>query len=429
MSLLILVSVSRSPNGLMTRPRRHAPHVLRRASDLAQVVLCDPCPRPRPRVPASALEPRSRRRPGPARPRSTEEVKDQALRSALRWSPRVWTMARSACTTRCSAMGLDPVPSIVVVGPDLPSGRRGAARAEEEAAINVAPVRLSSPERVLAARWHRVRAERRSPVRGPAADRRPLPLRPRFPRRMGRDLRSRDHGLRQGRRCSRVPQRLLSDNGRAQPVTRCPRQLRECTCVDWGEPITGKPLQPTTEGKTELFHQTLFRYLDKQPLASTLAELQAQVDAFNHLYNTQRPHQRLPGRVTPLQAWEPTANAEAPRPTLDRFPAPAPTRPQPAPVPSDLPEDTILKKLSTSGTFILDIVTYNVGAPHGFEQVLSSPTATRSPSPTCDGVILIEHTRPAPGITYVGNGRPRRPLPASSPIVTEVLRHQLSPMS
>ena len=65
------------------------------------------------------------------------------------------------------------------------------------------------------------------------------------------------------------------------------------------EAITGKPYKPTTQGKNERFHQTLFRYLDKQPLADTLAELQAQVDAFDHIYNTQRPHQGLPGRVTP----------------------------------------------------------------------------------------------------------------------------------
>lgn len=37
------------------------------------------------------------------------------------------------------------------------------------------------------------------------------------------------------------------------------------------EAITGKPNKPTTQGKNERFHQTLFRYLDKQPLAATAA--------------------------------------------------------------------------------------------------------------------------------------------------------------
>ncbi len=37
------------------------------------------------------------------------------------------------------------------------------------------------------------------------------------------------------------------------------------------EAITGKPGKPTTQGKNERFHQTLFRWLDKQPLAATIA--------------------------------------------------------------------------------------------------------------------------------------------------------------
>ena len=64
------------------------------------------------------------------------------------------------------------------------------------------------------------------------------------------------------------------------------------------EPITSKPYHPTTQGKNERFHQTLFRYLDQQPLAASIAELQDQVDRFDLVYNTQRPHQGLPGRIT-----------------------------------------------------------------------------------------------------------------------------------
>jgi putative transposase len=80
------------------------------------------------------------------------------------------------------------------------------------------------------------------------------------------------------------------------------------------EAITGKPYKPTTQGKNERFHQTLFRYLDKQPFADTHDELQTQVGSFDHVYNTERPHQALPGRVTPLTAWEATPRADPPRP-------------------------------------------------------------------------------------------------------------------
>lgn len=80
------------------------------------------------------------------------------------------------------------------------------------------------------------------------------------------------------------------------------------------EAITGKPYKPTTQGKNERFHQTLFRWLDKQPLAATHEELQDQVDRFDLTYNTERPHQGPPGRICPQQSWDATPVAEAPRP-------------------------------------------------------------------------------------------------------------------
>ena len=113
-----------------------------------------------------------------------------------------------------------------------------------------------------------------------------------------------------------VPQRLLSDNGAALNPTRrgVLGQLVVSVTSLGVEPITGKPYKPTTQGKNERFHQTLFRYLDKQPLAETLEQLQEQVDAFDVIYNTQCPHQALPGRITPQQSWEATPTVEPPRP-------------------------------------------------------------------------------------------------------------------
>lgn len=49
-------------------------------------------------------------------------------------------------------------------------------------------------------------------------------------------------------------------------------------------------------------------------MAHNHAELQAQVDQFDLIYNTERPHQGLPGRITPQQSWDATEVAEAPRP-------------------------------------------------------------------------------------------------------------------
>jgi putative transposase len=217
-----------------------------------------------------------------------------------------------------------------------------------------------------------------------------------------------------------VPQRLLTDNGAALNPTRrgYAGQLVDHVSRLGVEAITGKPYKPTTQGKNERFHQTLFRYLDKQPLAQTLAELQTQVDTFDRIYNTERPHQGLPGRVTPQTAWEATAKTEPPRPRPDRpvrVERPATNRYRPAPAPPDLPADTHLKTLSTAGTFMLDTVHYMVGGPHRLQQVLIVTDGDKLTVTDLNGEILIEHTRPAPGINYVGNGRPRGPRPQPSP--------------
>jgi transposase InsO family protein len=219
-----------------------------------------------------------------------------------------------------------------------------------------------------------------------------------------------------------VPQRLLSDNGLALNPSRrgVVGQLVAHVAALGTEAITGKPYKPTTQGKNERFHQTLFRYLDKQPLADTLAELQAQVDAFDHIYNTQRPHQGLPGRITPLAAWEATSKADPPRPKPDRpvYEPPVPAlRPRPKP-PADLPADTRVRTVSTAGTIHVDKVFYKVDVDHAFQQVLvisdGNQAGDKIVITNLEGEILTEHTRPAPGIRYVGNGRrpgtrPRNP--------------------
>lgn len=70
----------------------------------------------------------------------------------------------------------------------------------------------------------------------------------------------------------------------------------------------GAPGHPQTQGKVERFHQTLKRWLGRQPAARTLAELQAQLDAFRTAYDEQRPH-RAVGRRTPGEAYRATPKA------------------------------------------------------------------------------------------------------------------------
>jgi putative transposase len=195
-----------------------------------------------------------------------------------------------------------------------------------------------------------------------------------------------------------VPQRLLSDNGAALNPSRrgVLGQLVAYVRSLGVEPITGKPYKPTTQGKNERFHQTLFRFLDKQPLAETLDQLQTQVDAFDLIYNTERPHQGLPGRVTPQTAWLATAKVEAPRP------APLPAAPLPE-------EGRRLTRVRDNGTV------YARGTRFGVTRALVGALVYVVEEDDkllvldTQGTLIIEHRWPEPGTQYVGSGRRRGP--------------------
>ena len=63
-----------------------------------------------------------------------------------------------------------------------------------------------------------------------------------------------------------------------------------------------RPYHPQTCGKVERFHQTLKKWLAKQPPVATIDALFAQLDTFREYYNTKRPH-RAVGRRTPVDAY------------------------------------------------------------------------------------------------------------------------------
>lgn len=227
-----------------------------------------------------------------------------------------------------------------------------------------------------------------------------------------------------------VPQRLLTDNGMAlNPHRRgWVGQLAAHAASLGVEAITGKPYHPQTQGKNERFHQTLFRWLDKQPLAHTLQELQAQVDDFDRVYNIQRPHQGLPGRLTPQQAWDATPPAPAPRPqpapTDPPVPRPMPTSPQEPrrarnPHPRRFPEKGTREiTVGANGTVSLRGVNFLISHPlagHVIRAAWDTHGVTFCDS---DAIVLVEHDWPPTGVTYVSThppgdttnrgGRPRK---------------------
>ena len=192
-----------------------------------------------------------------------------------------------------------------------------------------------------------------------------------------------------------VPQRLLTDNGAALNPSRRGAVGQLVTCVTrlGVEPITGKPYKPTTQGKNERFHQTLFRWLDKQPLAASLEQLQEQVDRFDQIYNTERPHQGLPGRITPAQAWEATPKADPPRP-----------RNQIRPVGWDGIRRTTV---AVNGIVQVRQTRFHVTRHLAGQSVYLIETDQHLIVFDDQGTQLMRYRWPRPGTKYVSSGRPR----------------------
>jgi transposase InsO family protein len=92
------------------------------------------------------------------------------------------------------------------------------------------------------------------------------------------------------------PARFLSDNAKGFCEV-----LADALALIGVAHTRTRPYHPQTNGKVERFHQTLKRWLSRQP-AATMAELQARLDLFRYIYNHQRPHRAL-DRTTPAHAW------------------------------------------------------------------------------------------------------------------------------
>lgn len=93
------------------------------------------------------------------------------------------------------------------------------------------------------------------------------------------------------------PTRFLSDNAKAF------RHVLADALAELGIASRhSRAYHPQTNGKVERFHQTLKRWLAKQPRAETLEDLQTQLDIFRVIYNHERPHRSL-ARQHPADVW------------------------------------------------------------------------------------------------------------------------------
>lgn len=112
-----------------------------------------------------------------------------------------------------------------------------------------------------------------------------------------------------------------------------------------------RPYHPQTNGKVERFHQTLKKWLRRQPSTQTVAELQHQLDQFRALYNHHRGHRSIDRRF-PAEVW-----ATAPK----AGPADRPLHP-----PTAVHHSTV-----TNGTFSAGNYMISVGAAHNHQAALT----------------------------------------------------------
>jgi putative transposase len=236
-----------------------------------------------------------------------------------------------------------------------------------------------------------------------------------------------------------VPQKFLSDNGAALNPTRRGRTgaLVEFLKAKGVQPITGKPGKPTTQGKNERFHQTLHRYLHRQPPALSMAALQTQIDAFDHYYNTERVHQGLKAGHTPQDAWNATPQSTAP------------TAPDPG-TEAGPGRGSMQRRVNRNGCATVLGTHFRIGKKHIGETAHIIYDDATIMFFDARGTEIISHPRPPQGTPYVGNGKPsgiaadpagarRKRInypgkPKRSPehqqtTVHKVLRHQVSTRS
>ena len=195
-----------------------------------------------------------------------------------------------------------------------------------------------------------------------------------------------------------LPAGTLSDNGLCfSGKLRHVEVFFEAQLRDAGvRPITSRPFHPQTAGKVERFQQTLKKWLRKRRrLHADIYELQADLDEFCRIYNTERPHQGI-GRHIPIERW----------------------RASPVAGPADEPlahpdwsSKTLHVTVHANGCVTADNFRIHVGVEHHDQQALVHIDKTRA-NVFIDGELIrhleLDHTR-----AYQPSGRkrggPRRP--------------------
>jgi transposase InsO family protein len=203
-----------------------------------------------------------------------------------------------------------------------------------------------------------------------------------------------------------VPEAVLTDNGKVFTARfgPGPGPVRfDRVCREQGiKHLLTAPRSPTTTGKVERWHKTLRAEFLTGKVFADLADAQAQLDAWVHGYNHDRPHQAI-GRVPPFERFR---LAE---------PKPGPVEPATPPVvPPAGPVTT--RRVAGDGTISFASARYKAGrwlAGQAVEVVCDGGLVQLSHR----GVLIATHARRhEPGKQAAGMARGRRPRRSPSAV-------------
>jgi transposase InsO family protein len=188
-----------------------------------------------------------------------------------------------------------------------------------------------------------------------------------------------------------LPAMVLSDNGRCFTVDNGISTFETTLAAIGIKVIHSRPYHPETCGKIERFHATLKRWLAKQPPASSIVGLQAQLDEFAEHFNTER-RSSAGGERTPRERHQATP--------------PAMPAPEPLPIPANAPTITISANgVGASGTITVGRWATSVGTEHTGKRL----TVVRygNNAVILDGATVIARPFLDPERRYLPSGRTR----------------------
>lgn len=203
-----------------------------------------------------------------------------------------------------------------------------------------------------------------------------------------------------------VPEQILTDNGKVFTGRFGPgtgEVLFDRICRENGiKHLLTAPRSPTTTGKIERWHRTMRERFLTGKVFESIADAQAQLDAWVVTYNEDRPHQSI-GNVPPVRRFELRAiTAENPRPK----PTVADVDPN-----GSMPAGAT-RRVSRKGTVSFGAASYVVGQPHvGLDVVMVMDR--KLVQIYHDGVLIRTHARKhAPAKQAAALHRQTKPKPA-----------------